>query len=99
MLDTHAPQAHTAGTMKKDGVQYTIRNIPQRLDMQLRETAAEYGTSLNTAALSALSRGLGVETGPVVHHDMDDLIGTWVQDDAFDRALEEMDRVDAELWQ
>ncbi len=84
--------------MKRDGIQYTLRNIPKRVDTQLREAAAEYGTSLNTTALAALSRGLGMETERVVHHDMDDLIGTWAQDDAFDKAMEDMDRIDAELW-
>ena len=30
---------------------------------------------------------------------MDDLAGTWFDDPEFDRALEEMDQVDPELWQ
>jgi len=83
--------------MKKH-IQYTIRNVPERTDRMLREAAVEYGTSLNNAALSALNRGLGVESEIVVHHDLDDLIGTWVQDAECDRALADMDRIDPELW-
>ena len=82
----------------KKRVQYTIRNVPERTDALLREAAVEYGTSLNQAALSALNRGLGTDSEAVVHHDLDDLIGTWVQDSECDRALAEMDRVDPELW-
>jgi len=84
--------------MKKKPLQYTVRNISDRMDMRLREAAAEYGVSLNRAALSALSRGLGMEAEPIVHHDLDDIIGTWVQDDEFDKAMDEMDRVDPEMW-
>jgi len=98
MLDMHASHAYYAGTVKTPKKQYTIRNVPQRTDIRLREAAEEYGTSLNAAALRALSQGLGVDATPVAHHDLDDLIGSWVSDPECDHALEEMDRVDAELW-
>jgi hypothetical protein len=83
---------------RKRPVQYTIRDVPARLDQRLREAAAEYKTSLNKATVSALARGLGLEEEAPVHHDLDDLIGSWVQDDAFDRAMADMDRVDEDLW-
>ncbi len=82
----------------KEKIQYTLRNVPERTDALLRETAAEYATSLNEAALAALMRGLGVEADAAEHHDLDALIGSWVQDPACDRALADMDTVDAELW-
>ncbi|MBP7828838.1 MAG: hypothetical protein KA248_02855 [Kiritimatiellae bacterium] len=78
--------------------QYTLRNIPPRVDQRLRERAAQYGTSLNTAALEALSRGLGLGEEVVVHRDLDDLAGTWVADPEFDKAMQMMDRVDPDLW-
>ena len=34
----------------------------------------------------------------VVHHDLDDLAGSWVKDPAFDKALRGMDHVDMKLW-
>ena len=79
--------------------QYTIRRVSNRLDHLLRENAVRFGVSINEAALNALSRGLGMEGGSVVHDDLDDLIGTWIRDADFDRAMDEMDRVDADLWQ
>ncbi|MFW6288579.1 MAG: hypothetical protein ACOC2Q_02235 [Spirochaetota bacterium] len=45
-----------------------------------------------------MSRGLGVGQDGVVYDDLDDLIGTWKPDDAFDRAIEQQDSVDADAW-
>ena len=84
--------------MKSKRLQYTLRNVPERTDAILRETAAEYGTSLNETALAALMRGLGTGTDAVAYHDLDALIGSWVRDPDCDRALEAMDKVDPDLW-
>ena len=62
----------------KKRIQYTLRAVPERVDLRLREAAGRYGASINTAALQALKRGLGMEDEPEEHHDMDNLIGTWV---------------------
>jgi hypothetical protein len=84
--------------MKSDVVQYTIRNISGRADQKLREQAATYGISLNQAAVDALERGLNLSTEAVIHHDLDDLIGSWVEDPACDAALRDMRRIDPEMW-
>ena len=84
--------------MKTKSLQYTIRNVPDRTDRRLREAAVEYGASLNSVTLQALNQGLGLPDEPVMHHDLDDLIGSWVPDSECDKALEEMDRIDPELW-
>ena len=78
--------------------QYTIRNIPERTDRLLREAAAEYGTSLNETTIAMIMRGLGAEAEAVEHHDLDELIGSWIQDAECDRALADMDKIDVELW-
>lgn len=83
----------------KKGIQYTLRSVPERTDQLLREAAAAYGTSINQMALDLIARGVGADAGMVEHQDLDDLIGTWVQDPECDKALAEMDQVDAELWQ
>ncbi|MDA0322512.1 MAG: hypothetical protein O2923_07335 [Verrucomicrobia bacterium] len=84
--------------MDEDKKQYTIRGVSERLDRVLRERAADYGVSLNEASLKVLARGLGLDEGAVANHDLDDLAGTWVQDEAFDAAMKEMDRIDEDLW-
>lgn len=84
--------------MENKHIQYTLRRVPQQVDRALRQRAREERRSLNEVALEALERGLGLAGKPVRHHDLDDLAGTWVHDAEFDRAIEEMDQIDPELW-
>ncbi len=78
--------------------QYTLRGISERIDATLRERARKEGKSLNSVAVEALQRGLGTDGEDIIYHDLDDLAGTWVNDPEFDKAVEEMDQVDEELW-
>ena len=68
------------------------------MNASLREKAKMEGKSLNKITIEVLMRGLGLSNEKIYYDDLDDLAGTWVQDPAFDRAIEEMDRVDADLW-
>ncbi len=78
--------------------QYTIRNVSDSLDRELRERARRSGKSLNETTLEAIKRGLGIVGTDPVYDDLDDLVGTWQQDKAFDRAIEDQDTVDADIW-
>lgn len=53
---------------------------------------------MNSVAVDALARGLGLGDEETRYSDLDDLAGTWVADPEFDRVVAEMDRVDEELW-
>ena len=79
-------------------MQYTLRGIPKRVDDALRRRAKQEGLSLNQAAVQAIARGLGLADDAPAYHDLDDLVGSWVEDRAFDEAVREMDRVDPDLW-
>ena len=79
-------------------LQYTIRGVHTRLDKAIRERAAKDGKSLNETVLEALRVGIGLSEKPPRYTDLDDLVGSWVSDPEFDRAVKEMDRVDPELW-
>lgn len=79
-------------------MQYTIRGVTANIDQSLRREAAREGKSLNTVVLEVLQKGLGLQAEPRRYDDLDDLAGTWVHDPEFDRAVEQMDRVDEELW-
>ncbi len=83
---------------KRQSEQYTIRGVPARVGARLRELARAEGRSMNSVAVDALARGLGVGDVEVSYNDLDDLAGTWVADPEFDRVAAEMDRVDEELW-
>ena len=84
--------------MKAKAHQYTIRNVPARLDKALRRRAVERGVSLNTLVVQALESEAGLSAAPKIYDDLDDLFGSWVDDKAVDRALAEQRRVDPKDW-
>jgi len=90
--------AYNAGMGSSRTTQYTVRGIPQRVDAALRRKAKQQGISLNQATVDAIAHGLGLLGERPLHHDLDDLVGTWVEDPAFDEAIREMDTVDPGLW-
>ena len=82
----------------KTTIQYTLRQVPKRVDEALRHRSKRSRRSLNEEALQALSRGLGVADEKVLHYDLDSLAGTWQEDKGFDAAIAAQDQVDPKLW-
>ncbi|MDA3950314.1 MAG: hypothetical protein PF508_13985 [Spirochaeta sp.] len=78
--------------------QYTIRNISDSVDRELRERARRSGKSLHETTIEAIKQGLGIVGADQIYDDLDDLVGTWQQDEAFDHAIEDQDTVDADIW-
>ena len=97
-MTMHAYNAYIVCMKKNHTKQYTLRGIPERTDAALREKAKRQGKSLNTVAIEALQRGLGLGDEDFLYHDLDDLAGTWVNDPEFDKAMIDMDQVDEENW-
>ena len=91
-------QAHSAYNAGMKTRQYTIRGVPERIDRMLREKARHSKTSLNQAALEALQSGLGESGARKLNHDLDFMIGTWVEDPAFDEAMKYFDTIDEADW-
>lgn len=83
---------------KKHSVQYTIRQVPEEVDTRLRELAVKEGCSLNYVVRDALANAVGAKDSPPVFHDLDELAGSWVEDEAFDEAIKAFEAVDEELW-
>ena len=79
-------------------MQYTIRNIPGALDAMLRDRARKEGKSLNEMVIEALARAMGFSKEPVRQRDLSRMVGTWIEDPEFDRAIEDQDRIDEDLW-
>lgn len=79
-------------------MQYTLRKVPPRVDQALREQARQENKSLNEVAIEVLEQGLGLRGEKMRYHDLDELAGTWIDDPAFDAAIEAMDQVDPQLW-
>jgi len=78
--------------------QYTIRNVPPRVDRALRKKARERGVSLNTLVVQALMAEAGESAAPKTYDDVDDLLGSWVHDPAVDEALASQRQVDPKDW-
>lgn len=97
-MTVHAPCAYTACMERRQVEQFTIRGVPERIGKRLRQIARQEGKSINSVAVEALARGIGLSEEEPTSTDLDDLAGTWVADPGFDRAVEEMDKVDEELW-
>jgi hypothetical protein len=84
--------------MKRSTRQYTLRRVPLGVDEALRRRARREGKSLNEIALEALAREAGIDESGPVYTDLDQFIGTWHEDPAFDAALALQRRVDRKLW-
>ncbi len=80
-------------------IRYTLRDIPEELDLLVRENAVKQNTSLNKAVISLIQKGLGKEEKRAfLYHDLDDLSGTWKEDPDFDEAIADQDRIEEALW-
>lgn len=78
--------------------QYTIRGVPAAVDRALRARARRERRSLNDVAKEALRASVGQGGDTALYEDLDDLIGSWEDDAAFDDAIRKQDQVDASLW-
>ena len=79
-------------------MQYTIRNVPEALDTALRERAKAEKRSLNEIAVQALVRGMGFSKIKRRYRDLRDLAGSWKEDPDFDKAIDDQDVIEEELW-
>jgi hypothetical protein len=84
------------------GMQYTLRNIPKKVDQALRRRAKQQRRSLNDVLVEALSIGAGITPNgrePVKYRDLSDIAGSWVEDPEFDKIMAELDQVDPRDWE
>lgn len=79
--------------------QYTIRAIPAQIDRALRVRAHRDGKSLNTLVVEILSASVSSDSPPKRRRDMSRFSGVWKDDPEFDRALEQFERIDEDMWQ
>ena len=90
---TH-PLMHERATMKA----ITLRNLPPNLDKAIRKRARAKRMSVNKAVIGLLEERLTQDKAkrPELHHDLDDLSGSWTADvaAAFDEALAKQRTID-----
>ncbi|MEO6597270.1 MAG: hypothetical protein ABIP94_21210 [Planctomycetota bacterium] len=79
-------------------MKYTLRNGPSELARALRTRAQRENKSLNTVAIEALLRALGLEGEPPIQRDLSDIVGTWQDDAEMKRVLQDQRFIDPEMW-
>jgi plasmid stability protein len=84
--------------MKKAAKQYTIRNIPDRVDRVLRQRARELGKSFNQVALEALVSGAGEALRP--KRDFSEIVGSLSEKEAtkIDEEIRLQRQIDEKMW-
>jgi hypothetical protein len=87
------------GRPGKPATNYTLRNMPKRLDRAIRARAKQEDKSLSEVAIEALLRAFGMVGVGASPRDLSDIAGTWQADPKMDLVFEEQRRVDPELWQ
>ena len=80
--------------------QYTIRNIPLRVDRTLRKRARDTGKSFNQTVLDALVNGSGEFLLPGPRRDLSFIAGSMTVDEATEMDLEikAQRQIDPKLW-
>jgi hypothetical protein len=79
-------------------MQYTIRNVPRRLDKELREAARKEGKSLNQTVLERLMVACGLTGEELKRRDLGEVAGHWTEDEAVEDALKAQREIDLEMW-
>ena len=79
-------------------MQYTLRNIPDGLDAEIRRRSRLESRSINDVAVQAMARGLGLAGEMARQRDLGGLAGRWQEDPEFDAAIADQDTIDKELW-
>ena len=83
----------------------TVRNLPPAVAKAVKERARKEKLSLNKAIVKLLEEATGQSArkpaGPLLHHDLDGLFGSWSPEEAdeLDAFLKEQRAViDPEMW-
>lgn len=81
----------------------TVRNLPPELARVIQQKAKKEKISLNHAVMDLLetATGLGKRLKKeVLHHDLDELAGSWSEQEyeEFAEALREQRQIEPEIW-
>jgi hypothetical protein len=84
--------------MKRNALQYTIRNIPPEVDRVLRRSAKDTSKTFNQVALEALIAGTGQRRAP--KRDLGEVVGSVTKKEAAqqDEEIRRQHQIDPRLW-
>ncbi|MBU6399595.1 MAG: hypothetical protein KGS61_04705 [Verrucomicrobia bacterium] len=73
--------------------QYTIRQGLTPVDEAWRRTTRRENKRLKAVAIEAITERVHSPAEPLRYHDLDFLIGSWVEDAEFDATVRQFDRI------
>jgi len=78
--------------------QYTLRNIPKEVDLELKRKTQESGKSFNQVAVEALA--IGCNKSFRYKLDLSDIIGTLSDEEAYliEEEIKRQHQIDPSLW-
>jgi len=80
----------------------TIRGIDPLLSEAIKIQAQKNNESINKTALKILREAVGLSDNPVykTYHDLDNLAGTWSEEDEieFKKNIQDFEKIDKEMW-
>ena len=78
--------------------QYTLRNIPKEVDLELKRKTKESGKSFNQVAVEALANGCGQTL--TYKLDLSDIVGTLSDAEAnlIEAEIKRQHQIDQSLW-
>ncbi len=80
----------------------TLRNIPPEIQKAIRTKARQKRISVNKAVIELLQERVGMLEGrqKALHHDLDDLAGSWSASEAsaFEKTVRHTRAIDRDLW-
>jgi hypothetical protein len=91
--------AYIEYTVYMTKIQYTIRNIPLSVDKVIRKRSNQSGKSFNQTVVELLSLQTFGTPEPPADSGFDWLFNQSTLDASFDQAIENLSRVDEQLWQ
>ncbi len=82
---------------------FNLRGVPSEVMKILKRKAKEQHVSINFLILMLVEEGIGLsqKKKKTIYHDLDDLAGTWTEEEAelFEKNIKAFEVIDDELWQ
>lgn len=80
---------------------FNLRGIPSDVMDTLKKEAKRLRMSVNALALKMIERSLGLSNEKFIHHDLDNLAGSWSSEEEkiFNKNTKSFEKIDKEMWQ
>ena len=84
--------------MKPKSIRYSVRDVPEQIDREIRARAARERTSVNQVVINALRDSVSGGAAPKKRIDLSWFIGKDPIPEEFDKLVESMRQIEPEDW-